>query len=123
MLPLALPLTLPLTLTLTKAWRALLEETQLMLRSGEGMHAPGVWAAANFFDEVRGARRGPIPGYYHGKELGFGPPHPNPNPHPHPHPDPDPDPDPNPNPHRNPNPTQVLRRQGVANTPRQEPEP
>ena len=51
-----------------QAWRALLEETQLMLRSGEGMHAPGVWAAANFFDDVRGARRGTIPGYYDGKD-------------------------------------------------------
>ena len=41
---LMLPLSLPLTLPLTQAWRALLEETQIMLRSGEGMHAPGVCA-------------------------------------------------------------------------------
>jgi hypothetical protein len=25
-----------------------------MLRTGEAMHAPGVWAAANLFDDVRG---------------------------------------------------------------------
>ena len=36
------------------------------------MHAPGVWAAANLFDDVRGARRRTIPGYYDGKES---PPH------------------------------------------------